>query len=316
MTSIDLEEGLTNFSLLQNKPDSLQDSIEAIGVIHPVVLMKSADSYKIICGHRRVLICKTLGIIEIPARVTDAELGSETLLSLNLTENRSHRSYSDIEKGRIIDKLIVAGVSDETIIQKYMPILDLARSKKLYQEFSRVPCFETDLQNLLHEMNMPLRIFSRLLQWSEPCRETALNLFATLRPGINKWRELLELAEEIARIENKLPGDIFRSGEIQTILSQNDLQAHEKYDQIVETLTPLRYPVLTDLRKKIARAIDQLSLGPRTKIRIQESFETEEIKIEIKGRDQKSLIEEVERLGNAAKSEAMGELLLILRQLK
>ena len=70
------------------------------------------------------------------------------------------------------------------------------------------------------------------------------------------------------------------------------------------------------MRKKIARAQDQLSLGPRTKIRIQESFETEEIKIEIKGRDQKSLVDEVEKLANATKSRAMEELLRILRELK
>ena len=81
-------------------------------------------------------------------------------------------------------------------------------------------------------------------------------------------------------------------------------------------MTPWRYPVLTDLRKKIARTQDQLSLGPRTKIRIQESFETEEIKIEIKGRDQKSLVDEVERLANATRSPAMGELLRIIRELK
>ena len=297
-------------------PDSLNDSIEAIGVIHPVVLMKSADRWKIICGHRRVNLCKTLGLADIPARVTESGLDDETLLALNLTENRSHRLYSDVEKGRIIDKLLGAGVSGEIIIQKYMPILGLQRSKKLYQEFSRVSSLETGLQTLLHELNVPLRIFAPLLQWSGVDKNSAETLFSSVRPGINKWRELLELAEEIARIENTSPGDIFRREAIQSILAQNDLQAHEKYDRIVQTMTSWRYPVLTHLRKKIARAQDQLSLGPRTRIRIQESFETEEIKIEIKGRDQKSLVDEVKKLANATESPAMEELLRILRELK
>ncbi|MCH8313145.1 MAG: hypothetical protein IID17_09195 [Nitrospinae bacterium] len=168
----------------------------------------------------------------------------------------------------------------------------------------------------MHELNVPLRIFSPLLQWSAPCRDAAETVFSSVRPGINKWRELLELAEEIARIENKSPGDIFRREEIQSIIAQNGIETHEKYDQIMQTMTPWRYPVLTDLRKKIARAQDQLSLGPRTKIRIQESFETEEIKIEIKGRDQKSLVDEVEKLANATRSPAMEELMRILRELK
>jgi ParB/Sulfiredoxin domain len=337
LTKIDPEDCLTEFSLLPGGADCsrraalsgsgsnisrpgtlspLKDSIEEIGVIHPVTLMKSADRYQIICGHRRVKYCKMLGLSEIPARVTDTNLDPQTRLTLNLMENRSHRSYSDIEKGRIIDKLVRAGVSGEMIIRKYMPIMGLERSKKLYLEFSRVQGLETGLQNLLHELNVPLRIFSPLLEWSDPCRESAQNLFSTIRPGINKWRELLELAEEIARIENKLPGDILGREDIQSLLFQSDLQTHEKYDQIVKALTPWRYPMLNDLRKKIAGELDQLPLGPRTKIRIQESFESEEIKIEIKSRDQKSLVHEVEQLASAARSVAMGELLRILKELR
>ena len=339
LTNIDRKDSLTDYSLSSkrlangaegsrralhsgtspNSPgtlDSLTDSIQEIGVIHPVILKKTGAVYKIICGHRRVRAGQTLGLAEIPARVAQSELDPETQLMLNLMENRSHRSYSDIEKGRIIHKLVEADVAEEMIIKKYMPILGLERSKKLYREFSRVPNFATDLQILLHETKVPVRIFSRLLKWSQPCRDSALCLFASLRPGINKWRELLELAEEIGRIENKSPGEIFRNEEIQNILAQNGLEVHEKYDRIVKILTARRYPVLHDLKMKIARTLDQLSLGPQTKIRIHESFETEEIKIEIKGRDHKSLIEETERLGNATRSNAMGELLRILRELK
>jgi len=308
--------GLGSNISLPDTPESLRDSIEAIGVIHPVILMKSSGWRKIICGHRRINLCKVLGLADIPALVTDSGLDEETLLALNLAENRSHRSYSDIEKGQVIGKLVGAGVSVEKIIQKYMPILGLQRSKKLYQEFCHIPGLETGLQYLLHDLNVPLRIFSPLLRWSRADKNSAETLFYSVRPGINKWRELLELAEEIARIENESPGDIIRREEIQSILAQNDLQAHEKYDRIVQTMTLWRYPVLSGLRKKIAHELDQLSLGPRTKIRIQESFETEEIKIEIKGRDQKSLVDEVEKLANATRSNAMGELLRILRELK
>ena len=315
LTNIDREDRLTDFSIAPSL-DALKDSIEEIGVIHPVVLMNSAEHYKIICGHRRVAICQTLGLAAIPARVVDSDLSAEAMLALNLTENRAHRSFSDIETGLAINKLASAGVSVENIIGKYMPILGLERSKKLCQEYSGVSSLEMGLQNLLHEMNVPLRIFSSLLQWSVPCRAAAENLFSNVRPGINKWRELLELAGEIARIENQSPGEILRRPEIQSLLAQNDLQPHEKYDQIVQAMTAWRYPVLSDLRKKIARQLDQLSLGPRTKIRIQDSLETDEIKIEIKGRDQKSLVDEVERLANASRSDAMGELLRILRELK
>ena len=104
--------------------------------------------------------------------------------------------------------------------------------------------------------------------------------------------------------------------EVQNLLAATDLSPHEKYDRIIQTLTPWRYPTLSALRKKIAHTLDKLPLGQHTKIRIQESFETEDIKIEIRGRSQKALIDELEKLNRAARSEAMAELMRILRELR
>ncbi|MDA0691890.1 MAG: ParB/RepB/Spo0J family partition protein [Nitrospinae bacterium] len=314
LQTLDPQNSLTDFSL-GPVPDSLTTSIQAIGVIHPVVLTKSGDRLIIICGHRRVNACQSLQIAEIPALFASSDLDEETMLMLNLTENQGHRTFSDIEKGRILNKLAGASVSEDIIIGKYMPLMGLERSKKLYQDLSAIERFSPALQKLWHELNAPLRVFSALITWDAPSRDAAENLFFSLRPGINKCRDLLELVEEIARIENTSHGELLRREEIQTLLAATELSPHEKYDRIVQTLTPWRYPTLSALRKKIAQTLDQLTLGSQTKIRIQESFETEDIKIEIRGRSQKSLIEDVEKLERAARSEAMGELLRILREL-
>lgn len=315
LKAIDRRDSLTEFSP-GPAPDLLMTSIREIGVVHPIILVKSGDRFKIVCGHRRANACESLHLPKIPALAADSRLDEETMLTLNLTENHAHRTFSDIEKGRVLNKLADANVSADRVIRKYMPLLDLERSRKVYQDFSCIRGLNPSLQKLLHELNVPLRIFFPLTQWDSPSRDAAESLFAVLRPGVNKWRELLELMAETAEIENKPPAEIIHGKEIQSVLNQNDLPGHEKYDRIIQTITPRRYPVLTGLRKKIARTLDQLSLGNQTKIRIQESFETEEIKIEIKGRSQKSLIEEVQRLERAVGSEAMAELTRILRELK
>jgi ParB-like nuclease family protein len=312
--ALDRQDSLTDFSLSPT-PDSLTASVQAIGVIHPVILTPTGDRFRIVCGHRRVSVAKALGLAEIPALIAPFDLDNETRLTLNLTENRAHRTFSDIEKGRTLNKLVGAGVSEAVVIEKYMPLLGLERSKKLYRDLSAIEGFRPSLQQLWHELNAPLRVFSALLSWDAPGRDAVENLLSTLRPGINKCRDLLELVEEIARIENISCAELLRRKEIQSVLSASDLSPHEKYDRILQTLTPLRYPMLSALRKKIAQTLDRLTLGPETKIRIQESFETEEIKIEIRGRGQKSLISEIDKLASASRSEAMGELLRILREL-
>lgn len=314
-TSIDREDRLTDFSL-SAPPGPLVSSIREIGVLHPVVLLDTGHRYRIICGHRRATICASLGGDGIPARVAETKIDERAMLEINLTENSAHRLFSDIEKGGILSRLSAAGVSGDLIIQKYMPLLGLERSKKLYQDFSRAQSLTPGFKQLLHDLNIPLRIFSLLLPWDADSRDAAQDLFSRLRPGASKWRDLLELTDETASVAGQSPERILRREEIQSLLAQTGLTPHEQYDRIVQTLFPWRYPALATLKKKAGQLMDQLQLGGQTKIRIQESFETEEIKIEIRCRDQKTLIDQADKLGLASRSEAMQELMRLLKTLE
>jgi len=314
-TRIDREDRLTDFSL-SAAPEPLVTSIREIGVLNPVVLMDAGNRYRILCGHRRVSICASLGISAIRARVVDTKIDARAMLDLNLAENSAHRLFSDIEKSGILACLSDAGVSGDLIIQKYMPLLGLERSKKLYQDFAAAQSLNPGFRQLLHELNIPLRIFSFLFPWDADSRDAARELFSRLRPGANKWRDLLELTDETARIAGQSPERILRREEIQSILAQAGLPPHEQYDRIVQTLFPWRYPALAALKKKAGELMDRLGLGGQTKIRIQESFETEEIKIEIRCRDQKTLIDQADKLALASRSGAMQELMRLLKSLE
>ena len=125
--SIDLDDRLTSFSL-GTPADSLQRSIEEVGVIHPVALVPTGDRFRIVCGQRRAKISSLLKTNKIPARILDSAMSDKSMLTLNLSENQVHRHYSDIEKGLILSKLSEVKVSESRIIEKYMPMLGLGRS--------------------------------------------------------------------------------------------------------------------------------------------------------------------------------------------
>ena len=192
--SIDVDDQLTNFSW--GVPvDSLHQSIEEVGVIHPVTLAPVGNGFRIVCGHRRVKISSQLQTKEIPARILDLAPSDETMLMLNLSENQLHHHYSDIEKGLILFKLSEARVPEIRIIEKYMPMLGLEKSKKLLDDYLSTNQLTTGLKTLLHEMNVPLRTFSVFFNWSAESAVAAERFFSALRPGINKWRDLLEWVE-------------------------------------------------------------------------------------------------------------------------
>jgi ParB-like nuclease family protein len=308
------EESLTRFSL-DPPPETLVQSIKELGITHPVLLAPADKGYPIVCGHRRVACARLLNLETVPAFVLDKAPTSAELLKQNLLENRAQRTYSDIEKGMIIHKLVEAKITEAEIIKDYLPLLDLERSKKLFADLQQCATFASGLNSLLHGLNLPLRVFSILFRWDANDQAAAVTLLDTLRPGVNKCRELLELTDETAVKENTSPQAILNRAEIQTPLNDADLPINNKYEAIHRQLRLWRYPVLTDLQKQVFRAIDQLKLDGKIKLRTPENFENDQFKIELQFNTREELVAQVETLFRVTDAEALEELIRIFRDM-
>ena len=310
--SIDVDDQLTNFSW-GVPADSLQQSIEEIGLIHPVTLVPLGKSFRIVCGHKRIKIVSQLKIKEIPARILSPAPDEEVMLMLNLSENQFLHQYSAIEKGLILSKLCTVKIPEIRIIEKYMPMLGLEKSKKLLDDHLKANQLLLGLKTLLHEMNVPLRTFSVFFNWNAKSAMAAERFFSALRPGVNKWRDLLEWVEEISTRDGITPLDLFELPELQSVLNQNDLAPNVRYDRIRQILHSRRYPILSDLRVRLARSLDALKLDNKTKVHVQDSFESDEIRIEMKFRTREEFVSQVEKLVRASDSEALDELIRIFK---
>ena len=310
--SINIDDHLTSFSF-DIPPISLKQSIEEVGVMHPVTLVPLGKSFRIVCGHKRIKIVSQLKIKEIPARILSPAPDEEAMLMLNLSENQFLHQYSDIEKGLILSKLYTVKILEIRIIEKYMPMLGLEKSKKLLDDYLGTKQLTTGLKTLLHEMNVPLRTFSVFFNWNTKSTMAAERFFSALRPGVNKWRDLLEWVEEISTRDEITPLDLFELPELQSVLNQNDLAPNVRYDRIRQILHSRRYPVLRDLRVRLARSLDALKLDNKTKVHVQDSFESDEIRIEMKFRTRGEFVKQLEKLDRASDSEALDELIRIFK---
>ncbi len=315
LIDIDLEDRLTDFSL-GPVSGALLRSIKAIGVTHPVMLVPANKRYRIACGHRRAGVSSQLGNIEIPAQILDTSTNEETMLSVNLAENQAHRKYTDVEKGLILEKLRQAGASPDDIIRKYMPMLELERSKKLLDDYSGVKRLSQKLRTLLHEGKIPLRTFSIFSRWDAKNLTAVEQLFAVLHPGANKWKDLLEWIDETATRDEIAPAEIIETEEIQSALYEDGLAPNVRYERVRLALHSRRYPILNDLRKRLARALDELKLDDRTRVHIQDSFESDEIRIELKFQTREQLVGQVEKLVRACGSNTLDELIRIFHEPK
>ncbi|SVE46437.1 uncharacterized protein METZ01_LOCUS499291, partial [marine metagenome] len=231
-----------------------------------------------------VKISSQLQINEIPARILDPVPDDESMLILSLSENRFHHHYTDIEKGIILSKLSEANVTEISIIEKYMPMLGLEKSKKLLDDHLSANQFVSSLKILLHEMNIPLRVFSVFFSWDKENILAAVRFFSVLRPGANKLRDLLEWIEEISTRDEVTPLTLFELPELKSVLNQNDLAPNVRYERIRQTLHSKRFPILNDLRVRLAKTLDELKLDDKTRVHIQDNFESDEIRVEMKFR--------------------------------
>ena len=313
LTDIDPEDRLTDFSL-DGCPEKLTDSVKVIGIRHPISVCPSGNRYAIVSGHKRFQAAPRSGLTSIPAFIIP-EIDDASRLVINLNENFGQRHYSDIEKGLILNKLKHAGISDETIIEEYMPLLELERSKKIFLDLSSVATLSLKLKKLLHRAGVPVKTFSTFYKWNEENRTAAENLFSTLKPGVNKWRELLELLDEIATRDNTTTGNILSQDDIKKILGISGLTPPQQYDKIHQVLTNRRYPVLSDMRKQVARTLDEMELDDKTRLKFQQTFESNELKLELKFQSEKELSQQVEKIFKALQSGSVEKLIRIFQSI-
>ncbi len=308
---------LTQFSL-SPVSKKLEQSILNIGITHPIVLSPIATNkqYRLICGHRRIEILRNLHLPSCPSRISPQPIDDLSQLELNLVENLDHRCYSDIEKGLILVKCSRAGANEDQLIDKFLPLVGLERSKKIANDFLKIDLIPSSFRNLLHELNYPLRAFSTLFKWSEKSQQTIEYLFSLLRPGVNKGRELLEMIDEICVRDDSTPDKFVMKSEIQSSLKDINLKEHEKYNSIHSKIKQWRYPTLTDLQHQVWKAIDELKLDDSVKLRFPENFESNRLKIEIKFSTPQELLKYAEQLFRASDSKALENLIKIFKNLK
>ena len=123
------------------------------------------------------------------------------------------------------------------------------------------------------------------------------------------------MIDEVAARENTTQEDIISRDDIQRNLVSTDLPAPQRYDQIQKTLHNLRHPVLSDMRKQVARALDEMELDDKTRLRFQDTFENNELKLELKFQSEKELSQQVEKIFKALQSGSVEKLLRIFQDI-
>ena len=92
----------------------LTASIEAVGVLQPIVVRPNGERYQIVMGERRVRAAKTAGLERIPAIVRTTE--DDQLLRDALLENIHREDLNPLEEAAAYEQLLVDfGITQEEL---------------------------------------------------------------------------------------------------------------------------------------------------------------------------------------------------------
>ena len=145
-----------------------------------------------------------------------------------------------------------------------------------------------------------------LLKFSKKEFASVIGLAEKMEIRGKKWRNLIQVLNEVSRLKEISAIEILNFPEILDILGRSNLQAHVRYRLLKQLLDSWRYPELSDLRKRFEQARQHLKLDPRISLESDPFFENDDLTLILKVRSYKELRDHLKYLENGT-TEVMTE---------
>lgn len=288
----------------QDPSEELTASIQAAGVINPPVLTRREGRVIVVCGWKRILVCKKLGLSPLPVFISP-ETDDRELFKNPVYENVSFRNLSAFEKAEILSKLRNFGEADEDLIRRYLTLLKVPATRRYLELYWELAQLEPEVKLALERQETALAVLELLIRYSPEERTLLLPVLLTL--GKNKQKELMTLLIELAQRENVSPKDILTGLIYQTILQDDKLSPIQKADRILVTVREQRRPELTQWSRAFETALRALDLEKGVVISPVPFFEGEELNLTFGFRSREEFLEKISELTRlAAKPEFSG----------
>ena len=104
INSVEPGDGQPRKSFDKEKIEQLAESIKEHGIIQPIIVSKSGNSYKIIAGERRWRAARVAGLKKVP--VIEKEVTDRQILEMALIENIQREDLNPIEEAEAYSRLL------------------------------------------------------------------------------------------------------------------------------------------------------------------------------------------------------------------
>jgi len=184
------------------RAQNLLGSIDLIGIIHPPIVRKKGGRFQIICGRGRLIAAQKLGLTEVTCQVLPPWIDDLTCLTIAFEENLTSRGFNIIEQALVVKKFLHY-LSEEEVIKNILPCLGYRPAYKNFQFLVSLNLLENEVKEFLLKEVLSPQLAVKFLELDEEDRRELVKIFAYLRPGTNRQRQIFEFLTDWARREEK-----------------------------------------------------------------------------------------------------------------
>lgn len=251
----------------------LREAIEKIGIINPPLVKEVLDNrYRIVCGYKRLLICRDIGIKELDGVVLNDHIEDRDAFLINLYDNLSHRVLNIVEKSIIISKL-QNYYSDPTIVKSFLPLLGLNPHQYVLNRTVSLSKLDEKIRDAIIFGILDEKAAFKLMNFSKKDRASIYEVLSNLRLSKNKQTEVIENIYDIISRDGCSALSIFDSKELNDILDSKDLNTPQKGERVRRFVRRLRYPNIVKAEEEFIKMRRELKLGDSIKLNHPPFFE-------------------------------------------
>jgi ParB family chromosome partitioning protein len=256
----------------RSRTDDLRPAIAVIGLLRPPIVIETSAAYRIISGFRRIAACREIGWERVRARVLPASTDPLHCVQLAVAENALQRPLDLIEQSRGLN-LLAAVMADPTRMADTAAVLGLPAHPSLIQKIMPLCRLPAPIQDSILDGTISLPMAEALQRHDLKTAVAVAGLFAELKLGLNRQREVLTLLEEIAEREDRRLLDVLTesSGRLEIGAPEDGVRRSRR---LIELLKRRRYPNIHSRADAFQRRLARLALDSGVRIKPPPHFES------------------------------------------
>lgn len=289
-------------------PIKMAQSINTIGLINYPYIIAKNKRFSIVSGFRRLSAYRYLKLKCISAKKIDPQTSVIECAKLAIADNSFQRSLNLIEQSRCY-ALLDSVCKDKETFQRALSGTGLSNNRSLIAKILPLCRMPQSIQDGIEKGAISLVVARMLLEVDEASAIVLADLFQQLTLGLNKQREIFQMAFEITRRENLTLWELLHQESFLNIIKDKELDKSKKTFQIRQWLKQRRYPALSNKLKTFDDNIAQLKLGNRIGLNPPAYFEGKKFNLSLKFSSRQHLVDLRDIIGRLAENEYLASLL-------